>query len=137
MSSKTKEKHHAFAWCSSLVSGGYLSFPLNSAMVALRCAWKRCLALPCSLDVRLPASRTAGGRLHPISSQAIPCGYLDGLLARRDRKTLETQKTRRTAVRLAFVVSGGYLSFRAVSSQVLSAYKGLTSVFGMGTGGSP
>ena len=46
-------------------------------------------------------------------------------------------KTRRTFVRLVFVVSGGYLSFRAVSSQVLSAYKGLTSVFGMGTGGSP
>ena len=54
-----------------------------------------------------------------------------------DRVTLEAQKTRRTTVRLAFVVSGGYLSFRAVSSQVLSAYKGLTSVFGMGTGGSP
>ena len=35
------------------------------------------------------------------------------------------------------VVSGSYLSFRAVASQVLSAYKGLTSVFGMGTGGTP
>jgi len=33
--------------------------------------------------------------------------------------------------------SGSYLSFRAVASQVLSAYKGLTSVFGMGTGGTP
>ena len=32
---------------------------------------------------------------------------------------------------------GGYLSSRAVSSQVLSAYEGLTSVFGMGTGGAP
>ena len=31
---------------------------------------------------------------------------------------------------------GSYLSFRAVSSQVLSAYEGLTSVFGMGTGGT-
>ena len=31
MSSKTKEKHHAFAWCSSLVSVGYLSFrPLRT-----------------------------------------------------------------------------------------------------------
>ncbi len=29
---------------------------------------------------------------------------------------------------------GGYLSSRAVSSQVLSAYEGLTAVFGMGTG---
>ncbi len=33
--------------------------------------------------------------------------------------------------------SGSYLSFRAVTSQVLSAFVGLTSVFGMGTGGSP
>ena len=33
--------------------------------------------------------------------------------------------------------SGGDLSSRAVSSQVLSALKGLTSVFGMGTGGTP
>ena len=33
--------------------------------------------------------------------------------------------------------SGGDLLFRAVSSQVPSALKGLTSVFGMGTGGTP
>ena len=32
--------------------------------------------------------------------------------------------------------TGSYLSSRAVASQVLSAYKGLTSVFGMGTGGT-
>ena len=32
---------------------------------------------------------------------------------------------------------GGCLSSRAVSSQVLSVYVGLTSVFGMRTGGSP
>ena len=31
---------------------------------------------------------------------------------------------------------GGYLLSRAVASQVPSAYEGLTSVFGMGTGGS-
>ncbi len=31
---------------------------------------------------------------------------------------------------------GGYLLSRAVSSQVPSAYEGLTAVFGMGTGGS-
>ena len=35
------------------------------------------------------------------------------------------------------VESGGDLSSRAVSSQVLSALKVLTSVFGMGTGGTP
>ena len=33
--------------------------------------------------------------------------------------------------------SGDDLSSRAVSSQVLSALKGLTPVFGMGTGGTP
>ena len=37
----------------------------------------------------------------------------------------------------AAVESGDDLSSRAVSSQVLSALKGLTSVFGMGTGGTP
>ena len=36
-----------------------------------------------------------------------------------------------------FFVTGNDLSSRAVSSQVLSALKGLTSVFGMRTGGSP
>ena len=35
-----------------------------------------------------------------------------------------------------FVESGSVLLSRAVSSQVPSALKGLTSVFGMGTGGS-
>ena len=30
--------------------------------------------------------------------------------------------------------TGSYLSSRAVASQVLSAFKSLTSVFGMGTG---
>ena len=36
-----------------------------------------------------------------------------------------------------FCLTGNYLSSQAVSSQVLSAYKGLTTVFGMGTGGTP
>ena len=34
-------------------------------------------------------------------------------------------------------LTGNYLSSQAVSNQVLSAYKGLTAVFGMGTGGTP
>ena len=34
-------------------------------------------------------------------------------------------------------LTGNYLSSQDVSIQVLSAYKGLTSVFGMGTGGTP
>ena len=41
------------------------------------------------------------------------------------------------AVLPAAMGSGGVLSSRAVSSQVLSALMGLTSVFGMGTGGTP
>ena len=39
--------------------------------------------------------------------------------------------------RFFFMGSGSVLLSRAVSSQVPSALKGLTSVFGMGTGGSP
>jgi len=37
----------------------------------------------------------------------------------------------------AFCLTSNYLSSQAVSSQVLSTYKGLTTVFGMGTGGTP
>ena len=37
----------------------------------------------------------------------------------------------------AVLLTGNYLSSQAVSNQVLSAYVGLTTVFGMGTGGSP
>ena len=40
-------------------------------------------------------------------------------------------------MRCFYMDSGSDLSSRAVSSQVLSALKGLTSVFGMGTGGTP
>ena len=36
-----------------------------------------------------------------------------------------------------FFLTGSYLSSQAASNQVLSTYKGLTTVFGMGTGGSP
>ncbi len=36
-----------------------------------------------------------------------------------------------------YFLTGSYLSSQAASSQVLSTYKGLTTVFGMGTGGSP
>ena len=38
-------------------------------------------------------------------------------------------------VNLSALDVGEYLSFRAVTSQVLSARVSLTSVFGMGTGG--
>ena len=42
-----------------------------------------------------------------------------------------------SAIELLRIESGSDLLSRAVSSQVLSALKGLTSVFGMGTGGTP
>jgi hypothetical protein len=40
-------------------------------------------------------------------------------------------------VRYGLFLTGSYLSSRAASSQVLSTCKGLTAVFGMGTGGTP
>ena len=54
---------------------------------------------------------------------------------------LEPTTTRLTAEcsaieRLRIMESGSDLSSRAVSSQVLSALESLTSVFGMGTGGT-
>ena len=55
----------------------------------------------------------------------------------RSKYQIVQKQAARFCVLLAFVVSGSYLSSRAVASQVLSAYKGLTSVFGMGTGGTP
>ena len=52
---------------------------------------------------------------------------------------VKTNRTKRkTALRLqCCFLTGSYLSSQAASSQVLSTYKGLTTVFGMGTGGSP
>ena len=48
-----------------------------------------------------------------------------------------TKRQRHVTWRCLLLDPGGYLSSRAVSSQVLSAYEGLTAVFGMGTGGTP
>ena len=47
-----------------------------------------------------------------------------------------TQKNS-ASIRCGIFLTGSSLSSRTVSSRVLSAYKGLTAVFGMGTGGSP
>ncbi len=46
-----------------------------------------------------------------------------------------TKKEREESFRFPLFCVGVYLSFRAVTSQVLSARVSLTSVFGMGTGG--
>ena len=50
---------------------------------------------------------------------------------------VDLQYKKREASLLLYVDSGNVLLSRAVSSQVPSALKGLTSVFGMGTGGTP
>ena len=46
-------------------------------------------------------------------------------------------KRKSTRLRECFFLTGNYLSSQAASSQVLSAYVGLTAVFEMGTGGTP
>ena len=53
----------------------------------------------------------------------------------RCRQEIEKQNVRLLADVL-FLDPGGYLLSRTVASQVPSAYEGLTSVFGMGTGGT-
>ena len=50
---------------------------------------------------------------------------------------VDLQYKKREASLLLYMDSGNVLLSRAVSSQVPSALKGLTSVFGMGTGGTP
>ena len=80
----------------------------------------------------LPPPSAGGGRLRNVASR------LSGVrLGKMSNCQIAQKQTARFCVLLAFVVSGSYLSSRAVASQVLSAYKGLTSVFGMGTGGTP
>ena len=60
------------------------------------------------------------------------------LPAQGPERGVSDRKRKRTPCGVLFLLgSGSYLSFRAVASQVLSAYKGLTSVFGMGTGETP
>ena len=80
----------------------------------------------------LPPPSAGRGRLRNAAS------HLAGVRLGKMSNCRSAQKqTTRFCVLFAFVVSGSYLSSRAVASQVLSAYKGLTSVFGMGTGGTP
>ena len=79
--------------------------------------------------------------LHP-AQRALSCCPVASQLGgsrpgKRNKYQIAQKQTARFCVLFAFVVSGNYLSSRAVASQVLSAYKGLTSVFGMGTGGTP
>ena len=78
--------------------------------------------------------------LHP-AQRALSCCPVAGQLGGSRPGKIENNrmaKKKNSPFGLFFsLVSGSYLSSRAVASQVLSAYKGLTSVFGMGTGGTP
>ena len=91
-----------------------------------------CLQLPVLELLRFAASSTGRAQLRNVASQ-----LGDSWPGKRNKYQIAQKQTARFCVLFAFVVSGSYLSSRAVASQVLSAYKGLTSVFGMGTGGTP
>ena len=82
----------------------------------------------------------ASASLHPAQRALSSCPVAGQLGGSRPGKIENNRmaKKKNSPFGLFFsLVSGSYLSSRAVASQVLSAYKGLTSVFGMGTGGTP
>ena len=82
----------------------------------------------------------ASASLHPAQRALSFCPVASQLGGSRPGKIENNRmaKKKNSPFGLFFsLVSGSYLSSRAVASQVLSAYKGLTSVFGMGTGGTP
>ncbi len=92
------------------------------------------LPLPISLGFRLALSATGGAQLRPLTQ--VSCAYLresSGGACGEGR-----QKSNSSACALLLLLDpGGYLLSRSVSTQVPSAYVGLTSVFGMRTGGTP
>ena len=59
------------------------------------------------------------------------CGWLE---TTREKKQINIIK--KTVIRQSLLLTGNFLSSQAVSSQVLSAFMCLTTVFGMGTGGT-
>ena len=128
---KDQRKTPCAAWCSSLVSGGYLfsrpRLPQCGKVVQRRRRSSNSLPywISCSLH-RPPDALT----VDPITSPWLFDLARKYLLIKDQRKTP-------CAAWCSSLVSGGYLFSRAVTSQVSSAYKGLTSVFGMRTGGSP
>ncbi len=81
-------------------------------------------------------------KYHPPSCARSPCSRRSLRSRCRHRhgrlgkyQTLKT--TEHPLDALLSLESGSCLSFHAVASTVLSVYEGLTSVFGMGTGGAP
>ena len=85
------------------------------------------LLLPCFSQGRLTRTRTQIQPLQPWLEAAL-VGLASRRLAKRKRPTF-----RQT---FFFQSISGFLSSQAVSSQVLSAFMSLTTVFEMGTGGS-
>ena len=83
-----------------------------------------------SSSIRL-AAYTSMRRIAPLD---VAAGQPGPLLVIR---WLQAEKKNHTFWYGSFFLTGSYLSSQATSSQVLSTYKGLTTVFGMGTGGSP
>ena len=83
-----------------------------------------------SSSIRL-AAYTSMRRIDPLD---VAAGQPGPLLVIR---WLQAEKKNHTFWYGSFFLTGSYLSSQAASSQVLSTYKGLTTVFGMGTGGSP
>ena len=83
-----------------------------------------------SSSIRL-AAYTSMRRIAPLD---VAAGQPGPLLVIR---WLQAEKKNHTFWYGSFFLTGSYLSSQAASSQVLSTYKGLTTVFGMGTGGSP
>ena len=81
----------------------------------------------CWLFVCRVAGRECAGAYTGLSQASFPKGAAPA----------ENRKTTMQRMLVFPLDPGGYLSSQAVSSQVLSAYEGLTSVFGMGTGGTP
>ncbi len=76
------------------------------------------------------------GRFQPSAFRGLEC-YLNCLgFHNPPGPAPRKQKKSDILSNIALLDSGNYLSSRAVSSQVLSAFRGLTSVFGMGTGGT-
>ena len=71
---------------------------------------------------------------HFVPSKMVHWGSQVDLLV--CKLTNKENKKRHLLVSLFIFLISNFLSFQAVSSQVLSAFTSLTTVFGMGTGGS-
>ena len=127
---RSKAKSMAFGHAFCFGSGSYLSFH-DCAAWSRRVGPLALPSAPCLQQLRLAPPAAGGARLRCVASTLCwPAGMGEINYFRSKAKSM--------AFGHAFCFgSGSYLSSHAVASTVFSAYKGLTSVFGMGTGGSP